>query len=283
MQRIDLVRREITPKEWLKKSPAESDTEIVYSEPGVYCLDGKPVIIYGRFLSYFYSVLRAVQNLNYNQEVRSSDMDRVGDRKMSQAARARQLGESRTFGFRPRVPYNPSANFCGVSSCCEEQPAVHEEICAFGQVLDHYYEKWAPETAAAHWAALRKVRSEWIIPGTRFTSGIVNKNNPLKYHLDRGNLHGVMSCMAVFKNLVEGGNLSIPEFNAKWLLDDHTYFLFDGQSFIHGVTPVKPMNKNGYRYSIVYYALRAMQKCGSPTEELARCRKEKMERERRRV
>ena len=42
---------------------------------------------------------------------------------------------------------------------------------------------------------LAAVRPEWRIPGTIFTSGIINKNNPLRYHRDAGNFPRLWSCM----------------------------------------------------------------------------------------
>lgn len=281
MKRLQLQSREINKKELLRRKADESDTSITYSQPGIYCLDQKPVIIYGKISGRSDSVRTAIKNFPVKQEVRSSNINRFGGGFLKEGKR-RGLGESGIFGFRPRVPFG--ANYCAVASSSIDCPSEHQEVCSFGRILDLEYEKHAPEIAAQHKELLqREVRSEWIIPGTRFTSGIVNQNNPLNYHYDRGNLIGVMSCMIVFRELCTGGFLSLPEFDAKWLLEDNSFFFFDGQSFLHGVTPIKRLNKNGYRYSVVYYALRAMGKCGSPTEEVARCRSEKRKREKKRT
>jgi hypothetical protein len=111
----------------------------------------------------------------------------------------------------------------------------------------------------------------------------VNKNNALNYHFDGGNFEGVMSCMVVLRKNLEGGFLSVPEIDARFLLEDRSYFLFDGQKLLHGVTPIKRLNRNAYRYSIVYYAIRNMMKCGTLKQELDHARKGRMEIEKKRI
>jgi len=275
VKRIDLERYPIDKKHWLRRPPAEDDTVRVYDEPGVYFLDGVPAIIYGKLPTRYDKMLWAVKSLGYQRESRSTGGGAIGERQRE------KLGESRIFGFRPRIPFG--ANYCSVCSTQETHPEQHAVLSEFGRLLNVLYEQAAPDVAAKHTEAIKSIGPEWVIPGTRFTSGIVNRDNPLRYHYDRGNLVNVMSCMVVFRNMVSGGYLSIPEFGGRWLLDDHSYFLFDGQSYLHGVTPIKKLNKNAYRYSAVYYALRAMEKCGTLEEEISRARREKRTREKNRV
>lgn len=283
MKQIPLERYPLDAKHYLRRSPAESDTARVYDEPGIYTLGGEPVIIYGRLGARYDKMLWAVKTLGFLQEIRSSGGISPFDRDKLKAGKNKGLGASRIFGYRPPVRYNYCANYCAPSSSAYSHPAQHAVICEFGRLLDSIYGNFAPDVAARHSELLRSIRAEWIIPGTRFTSGIVNRANPLKYHFDRGNLEKVMSCMVVFRHQCDGGFLSIPEFGGRWPLEDHSFFLFDGQSHLHGVTPIRRLNKRAYRYSVVYYALQAMAKCGGLDEELSRARAEKRARERRRV
>lgn len=275
MTRFELRQNKIENKALIRTRPSESDTQTVYDQTGIYCLDGHPVIIYGKLSERYDDLVWAVKTMGFQKESRSTGGGHLGDRNRE------KLGQSRIFGFRPRIPFG--ANYCSIASAAQTHPPQHKIITDFGKLLNRIYETCAPEVAARHTELLKHVSPDWVLPETRFTSGIVNQNNPLKYHFDRGNLEKVMSCMVVLSNMVDGGYLSIPEFGARWHLDDHTYFLFDGQSHLHGVTPIKKQNKQSYRYSIVYYALRAMGVCGTLEAELSRCRKEKMRREKNRV
>jgi hypothetical protein len=89
--------------------------------------------------------------------------------------------------------------------------------------------------------------------------------------------------MIVFKQYTEGGRLSCPEYGVKFEVADNTIIIFDGQKILHGVTPIKHLNKAAYRYSVVYYSLAQMWNCGHVNEELVRIRKVKRQREIKRV
>jgi hypothetical protein len=124
---------------------------------------------------------------------------------------------------------------------------------------------------------------DWTIGGSPFTSGIVNKNNQLKYHFDAGNFKGVLSNMVVFKKDVDGGHLVIPELDIALEVADNTLTIFNGQEILHGVSTIEYKNEQAYRYSIVYYSLEQMWKCEPLGDEIKRIRKIKTEREKKRL
>ena len=124
---------------------------------------------------------------------------------------------------------------------------------------------------------------DWTIGGSPFTSGIVNKNNQLKYHYDAGNFKGVLSNMVVFKKDVDGGHLVIPELDIVLEVEDNTLTIFNGQDILHGVSTIEYENEHAYRYSVVYYSLEQMWKCEPFGEEIKRIRKVKTEREKKRL
>jgi hypothetical protein len=59
--------------------------------------------------------------------------------------------------------------------------------------------------------------------------------------------------------------------------------MFDGQSVLHGVTPITKTNPDAVRYSIVYYSLQQIWNCLPLSEEVARIRNLKTKRERARA
>ena len=90
----------------------------------------------------------------------------------------------------------------------EKERKQHKVITDFGKVLTELYEEHMSEYFTKHVDMVaEKVKEDWIIEGTPFTSGIINKNNKLKYHIDSGNFKGVMSNMIVLKKDVDGGHL----------------------------------------------------------------------------
>jgi len=150
--------------------------------------------------------------------------------------------------------------------------------------LTNEYRKAFPDVFYNHKEVVEnKILSEWRIGNSIFTSGIINKNNQLKYHLDSGNIKGMMSNMVCFKRKVVGGYLAIPEYDLLLECADNTVVIFDGQKIMHGVTQIKHTADDSYRYTIVYYSLQQMWNCLTMTDELARIRNLKQEREIKRI
>jgi hypothetical protein len=128
-----------------------------------------------------------------------------------------------------------------------------------------------------------KVQPDYRMAGTAFTSGIANDNNPLWYHFDTGNYPGVWSGMLTLRQGVEGGYLSMPEWDVGLRVADKSLLLFDGQGLLHGVTPITKTSETGRRFTVVYYSLKGMWKCLPPKAELERIRRVRTEREEKRA
>ena len=89
--------------------------------------------------------------------------------------------------------------------------------------------------------------------------------------------------MIAFKKDMGGGYLSIPEYDIGLEIADSSVTLFDGQKILHGVTPLKFLTPEAYRYTLVYYSMENMWKCMSPQEELDRVKKLKTDSARKRL
>lgn len=193
--------------------------------------------------------------------------------------------ETVTFGSRPAHSIHTNKQSCSSSKMAHTQPQLHQVIADGSEVVARIYERYNPGLYYKHLNITQeRVVEDYHMEETAFTSGIINKNNPLGYHYDKGNFSGVWSGMIVFKRFVEGGYLSIPEYNTGIQLKNRSLLLFDGQGLIHGVTPITKLHpKFSRRYSIVYYSLAKMWQCLPVTEELARANVQRMERERARL
>jgi hypothetical protein len=164
-------------------------------------------------------------------------------------------------------------------SCCrpcaaaETAPRPHRAICALAETLADALHELVPAQYDANVAALADVHRAWLLPGGLWTSGVVNLSSALPYHRDRNNFNA-WSAMPVVRRGVRGGHLHFPELEVDGIplvapCADGDVLLFNGQHFMHGVTPLRYAMKDGYRYSCVYYPVRRFANCLEPAAELA--------------
>jgi hypothetical protein len=268
MRTLEATKQPIDYTQYVKRSAHDGDYERLIDEDCVLIdSETKEVLVVYKELDFDPSnLLWALNRIKYETSQRTSGLKTT----------------SRIFGFSPRVVLRK--DFCSTTSLAREQPEEHAEVVKYGVKIAGLYSQFTPETYRKHEAITKaKVLDEYSLKGTPFTSGIINKNNPLKYHFDSGNFKGVYSCMAVFKIDVEGGHLSLPEYNIGFKLRHNSVFMFDGQSILHGVTPIKRLSTRASRYSIVYYSLQQIWNCLPLSDELARIRNIKTQRESKRA
>jgi hypothetical protein len=115
--------------------------------------------------------------------------------------------------------------------------------------------------------------------GTTWTSGVVNQNSQLPYHRDGFNFP-TWSAMPVIRRGVDGGHLHLPEYDLTVACRDGWAVFFCGQQLLHGVTPMRLTKPDGYRFSVVYYALRGMKDCHTYAEETRAAQNRRAQRER---
>jgi hypothetical protein len=268
MKTISLSKKEINLTEYKKRSALESDFSLLVTESTkIVDENGKIIVLYYKLDDVDTSkMVWAVKNLKYITSTRTGGLKTT----------------STIFGYSPRVALRK--DFCSATAMARTQPKHHSILCTFAEPIARIYEEHIPDVYEKHIDLVNKnIKPEWKIPNTPFTSGIVNKNNPLKYHFDSGNFPDVYSNMVVFKNQSGGGYLSMPEYDVGLECANNSLVMFDGQSILHGVTPIKNKSENSFRYSVVYYALQQMWNCNTIDEELIRIRQVKQQRELKRI
>lgn len=266
MKILEIIPKELDHRQFIRRSALESDCSMLITEETLITTNGKPVIYYGPLRENLDDLRRACLGIKYQETRRSTGL----------------VTRSAIFGFNPANPIRKQ--FCSKVAMSVNQPEFHKIVCDFGQVLLPYYQEYFPDVFHRHEALTReKVLDEWKIKDTPFTSGIVNKNNPLKYHFDGGNFKEVLSNMVAFKHQIGGGHLAIPAYDITLEIADGTVTIFDGQDILHGVTPIQMLKEDSYRYTIVYYSLEKMWECKPLTEELLAARKRRMDIERNRM
>lgn len=273
-KRIDAERDpKFDVRDYVHRSALETDIKHLITDDTVIYLDGVPVIAYFKFKNTDFQPL--VSRL---VELRYDHTERTGGLKTT----------SRVFGYQPRITLR--RDFCSATSLTGREPEINEIITGHAQQIQQIYQRMFPERFEVHRAKVEDgyemktpIKPEWRIPGTVFTSGIINKNNPLKYHFDAGNLKGVNSCMMGFKKDIGGGYLAVPEIQTGFEIANESLLIFDGQSLLHGVTQMRTMSEQAHRFTMVFYSLLQMWKCEPLDVELARIRAIKTQRHRKRA
>jgi hypothetical protein len=266
LPRIDAVRRKIDLDKYKMRSAVEGDYDTLIKESVMVYEGDTLVIAYVELDLDCTAIVNALQRIKYQKDYRTAGLPTT----------------SRIFGFRPRRTIRQ--DFCNSTSLAYEQPEEHAIVAGYAGQVAEYYRSLNPDLYAQHDSTSKEhVSGDWRIKESPFTSGIINKNNPLKYHFDSGNFSDVWSAMLVFKHQVTGGYLSVPEFGLGFKLRHNSLFLFDGQSILHGVTPIHRHAPDAFRYSIVYYSLRQMWNCQPLSDEVLRIREKRVEREEKRA
>lgn len=170
---------------------------------------------------------------------------------------------------------------CTFSKIHRETPEAGAAVLSYGVHAAQWYQRLDPEKYQHHQELTRHILPRYHLRDTPFTSAIVNKDNVLPYHYDRGNVPGSWSMMLGYKHGVEGGWLVVPGYGLALEVEDGSISCFDGQIALHGVTPFRRLARDAFRYTIVYYAKAGMWRC-LPTDaqevrkgQLARTKKEK--------
>ena len=227
MKKITVNKKELNFENFVKRPATEKDFSNLIKEDTILILDDKPILLYFKFQDDTSEIVKACQEIPYETSQRSGGL----------------WSTSRIFGYDPatgiRKPY------CSSTALSFKKPKQHKIITDFGKKIARIYEEYLPEASKNHHGVTKeKIKEEWIIKETPFSSGII----------------------------VAGGYLSLPEYDFGLQCADNTLVMFDGQSILHGVTPMKFFSSNAYRYSIVYYTLSEMWRCDDLDGELAKVR-----------
>ena len=266
MKRMQVTRANLDVNDYKLRTALESDysPENLIRESCILEYQGRPIVIYKKLDEEnfdCYAIVEALKRIKYHTS------ERTGGLKTT----------SRIFGFSPRNTIRK--DYCSTTSLIEDFPKENALICNYGAKVSRLYQETAPEIFEEHKKLADKVLKDWMIEDSPFTSGIINKNNPLKYHFDSGNFNNVYSCMLGFKNNTAGGYLALPEYDCALEIANNSVLIFDGQQILHGVTPIKMLADDSYRYTIVYYSLKRMWQCLPLSDEIIRIRNKKTERE----
>lgn len=185
---------------------------------------------------------------------------------------------SRTFGYSPRRVVTRRES-CSLTALGRDQPEVERVLERYADQFSAMLTEIDPAIVERDQATLAPVLPDWRIgEAGLWTSGVVNDTAALPYHRDGFNF-STWSAMPVLRRGVRGGHLHLPEFGVVFPCSDSTVTLFPGKRWVHGVTPLTKVSPDGYRISIVYYALNGMKDCRTAAEETRFAQTKRTERE----
>lgn len=196
---------------------------------------------------------------------------------------------SRTVGWNNRLGIRASREQCSLSTIHRDNPAAAAAVVRYAQTAADWYKTLNPTLFEVHKAKTEELAAaDYKMADSPFTSAIVNRDNVLPYHFDKGNVKGGWSMMLGLKHDIgedsngDAGYLVIPELDVALEIANHSVTGFDGQIALHGVTPFRKLSRYSYRYTVVYYAKAGMWQCLPPDEEMRRAQIRRTEKERRR-
>lgn len=232
--------------------------------PGIYRDkdSGEAILVYAPYPGPTSDLRQKVLGLNFSTTLRAGGTRNV----------------SRIFGMNTRATVL-RREACSPSSMSYDHPEVQMALNESAILLGEYLREVLPEVYENDYQQIESVLPEWrMTEDALWTSGVINQSSELPYHRDGANFD-TWSAMPVFRRGMDGGHLHLPEYDITINCRDGWALWFNGYRYVHGVTPMKTRQKDGYRYSIVFYAKRGMKDCHTYAVEIGQAKARRSERE----
>jgi hypothetical protein len=145
----------------------------------------------------------------------------------------------------------------------------------FVKQIDKLYEKLCPEHYLQQIKIVKATNRNYVIDGTSFTTVTINKNFITAVHKDNGDLPQGFGNLCVYREgEFEGAYFCMPEYSIAIDLQNSDMLFVDVHRW-HGNTPIRNASPDYLRISFIMYYRENMIACKSPSEELARIKKER--------
>lgn len=160
--------------------------------------------------------------------------------------------------------------FCRETAFTGKEPAQWATVVPMVQAAAALLKEVAPSRYDAQLAACAKCPSEYVIPGTPFTTLTVNNNvAPAGTHKDAGDYKDGLGVISVLRRgRYTGAWLVFPEYRVGANLQDGDVLFFNSHDW-HGVTAMHKHSDDAERISVVYYMREKIQRCLPAAEQLA--------------
>lgn len=249
----------------------------------VFMPDGRPLCVY------LPGVMKRVVTEEQYAVLHSLRGDKTNNRGPASGSKATRVGGQKRQYFMPVSSnilgaFDPGGTFkfCRLTAWTgknlPEWGRLHPALRAVADnmrthVLDRY---------AAQMEEIEQTHSDWVVPGTPFTTITVNNTYPTGVHTDKGDLDkGFSTIFCLRRGEYSGGKFVFPEFRVGVDLQDGDLILMDAHQW-HGNTAIICACGEkrtacceacgAERISVVSYMRTAMTKCASEADEIRRAR-----------
>lgn len=182
--------------------------------------------------------------------------------------------ESGIVGYFDRNPRHP---YCRQTAYTMQNPKQFMQAMPFIERVNDVFRQEAPTRYQAQLEIAERTVSDFVIPGTVFTTITVNHNWQTAVHKDAGDYEpgmGVMTCLR--SGNWEGCYLCLPRWRVACDMRTGGVLLADVHQW-HGNTPIEaPVAERYERLSMVFYYREYMSYCGTAEQELDRAKRRKL-------
>jgi hypothetical protein len=246
--------------------------------------DGKLLLIYMRgilgeeLLDKSYETLHLLKDHKSENRGLASGMKRAANRPGVRTY-TKPIASTIVGSFDPAGP----KQYCRLTAWSGRETEKFQSLWPLFQTMSGIFKERVPDRFAAQEQFAKQTHSEWVIPGTVFTTITINNSYPTGVHTDKGDLDEGFSNLAVLrKGEFTGGRLTFPRFRIAVDMQHGDMILMDAHEW-HGNTSMfcacgdpmasRPCAKCGAeRISVVAYYRTKMKACGSLEEEQERQR-----------
>jgi len=252
----------------------DHDADVFCAETGKTIAKFRKNIIPGNIAKNAYDNLKTAAKPTNNRPFSSGELDSKGnsthykvkkDGTISKTNAAYNSVNSGIIGYFDR---NARFPYCRQTAFNEKEFSKFKKAYPIIKFVDKMYEKLMPDHYKLQRDVADQTSSDFVIPDTAFTTVTVNKNWQTAVHTDKGDFEkGFGNLVALRKGRFDGGFFVVPKWGVAFDIQNCDLLLVDVHQW-HGNTPIKKVDEDATRISLVMYYRKKMIHCGTAEEEM---------------
>jgi hypothetical protein len=263
MERV-VLRKISCNKNKVGKIPAKTEFKTLITKPTIFEKENGEII--GGYFLLPEENISAMRSICHNTKISKTARVTTG-----------LPTQSSVFGAVSRTALRQ--DYCRFTANTRNEKSNFEAVLQYAEVAASIHKKFFPQNYELAMQEAKNISGGWLMGSTPYATCNFNFNHAIKHHVDTGNIEEVFSNVLILRRGVLGGQLVLPDYGVALAQQDRAFTVFRGYSEVHGVMPIKAIEPEGYRASIVLYTLKTMKHCYPFQEEIERVRATRLERE----